>query len=200
MIALIRGHLIIKAPQYTVIDVNGVGYKIFIPLSTFPKLPPHKEEVTLHIHTNVREDAIQLYGFLSIEERDFFVTLLTISGIGPKMGLNIMSGSSLSDLTETVEQGDVKRLSTIPGVGKKTAARIVLELKEKLLPLSSSATNENAGFGSRVEADALSALINLGYTRVQSQDAINKAGKASKNISLEEIIREALKNLAKSGG
>ena len=200
MIALIRGHLIIKAPQYTVIDVNGVGYKVFIPLSTFPKLPQYKEEVTLHIHTNVREDAIQLYGFLSIEERDFFVTLLTISGIGPKMGLNIMSGSSLSDLTETVENEDVKRLSMIPGVGKKTAARIVLELKEKLVPLSSSAANENAKFGSRVEADALSALVNLGYTRVQAQDAINLAGKSSKSMLLEDIIREALKNLAKSGG
>ena len=196
MIALIRGHLIIKAPQYSVIDVNGVGYKIFIPLSTFPKLPPLKEEVTLHTYTNVREDAIQLYGFLSIEERDFFITLLTISGIGPKMGLNIMSGPSLSNLMEIVENGDVNRLSMIPGVGKKTAARIVLELKEKLVPLSSS--TEEAGLDPKVAADALSALVNLGYSRVQAHDAINTAGKTCREVSLEEILREALKTLAKS--
>src|SRR4030067_2411323 len=166
MIALLRCHLLIKTPQYTVIDVHGVGYKVFIPLSTFPKLPSHQEEVTLHTYTNVREDAIQLYGFLSTEERDFFITLLTISGIGPKMGLNIMSGPSLSDLMEIVDQGDVKRLSMIPGVGEKIAARGVLELKEKHILVSSSA--EKGGADPKIEADALSALLNLGYTRAQA--------------------------------
>jgi Holliday junction DNA helicase RuvA len=152
--------------------------------------------VTLHTYTNVREDAIQLYGFLSAEERDFFTTLLTISGIGPRMGLNIMSGPSLSNLMEIVESGDVKRLSMIPGVGKKTAARIVLELKEKLVPLSSSPEEE--GLDSKIAEDALSALLNLGYTRVQAHDAIKTAWKSCKDMSIEEIIREALKNLAKT--
>ena len=195
MIALLRGHLLIKTPQYTVIDVHGVGYKVFIPLSTFPKLPSHQEEVTLHTYTNVREDAIQLYGFLSREERDFFMMLLTISGIGPKMGLNIMSGPSLSDLMEIVDQGDVKRLSMIPGVGKKIAARIVLELKEKLIPVSSSA--EKGGADPKIEADALSALLNLGYTRAQAYEAITQAWKDNGKMPIEVIIREALKILAK---
>src|SRR3990172_9400478 len=137
MIALIRGHLIVKTPQYAIVDVNGVGYKVFMPLSTFSRLPDNnKDEVTLHTYTHLREDAIQLYGFLSAEERDFFTTLITISGIGPKMGLNILSGSSLSELMKTVESEDAKRLSMIPGVGKKTAARIILELKEKLPSIS----------------------------------------------------------------
>lgn len=195
MIALLRGHLLIKAPQYTVIDVHGVGYKVFIPLSTFPKLPPHQEEVTLHTYTNVREDAIQLYGFLSMEERDFFMLLLTISGIGPKMGLNIMSGPSLADLREIVDQGDVKRLSMIPGVGKKTAARIVLELKEKLVPMSSSA--ERGVGDSQIEADALSALMNFGYSRVQAHEAVREARKDHGAMPLGEMIREALKSLSK---
>jgi len=206
MIAFLRGHLLIKTPQYTVIDVHGVGYKVFIPLSTFPKLPSHQEEVTLHTYTNVREDAIQLYGFLSTEERDFFITeerdffimLLTISGIGPKMGLNIMSGPSLSDLMEIVDQGDVKRLSMIPGVGKKTAARIVLELKEKLVPLSS--LDEKRGIDTKIATDALSALMNLGYPRVQAHEAIRVAGEVFQEMSLEELLREALKKLAKGQG
>jgi len=195
MIALLRGHLFMKTPQYTVIDVHGVGYKVFIPLSTFSKLPSSQGEVTLHTYTNVREDAIQLYGFLSMEERDFFMMLLTISGIGPKMGLNIMSGPSLSDLMEIVDQGDVRRLSMIPGVGKKTAARIVLELKEKLVPINSSA--EKGGTDPRIEADALSALMNLGYSRAQAHEAIRKAWKDNGKTPIEEIIREALKILAK---
>lgn len=195
MIALVRGNLIIKAPQYVVVDVSGVGYKVSIPLSTFPRLPPLKEEVTLHIHTHVKEDAIQLYGFLSIEERDFFLTLLTISGIGPRMGLNIMSGASLPDLIEILEQDDVTRLSTIPGVGKKTAARIILELKEKLISIASSPA-EKGEVASRTAADALSALINLGYSRAQAGDAINRAIKDGKKETLEEVIREALKDLA----
>lgn len=198
MIALIRGHLIIKAPQYAVIDVNGIGYKVFIPLSIFPKLPSHKEEITLHTYTHVREDAIQLYGFLSSEERDFFTMLLTISGIGPRTGMNIMSGSSLSNLIEIVDKGDVERLSMIPGVGKKTAARMILELKEKLIPVSSS--SETGGLDPKIAADALSALLNLGYTRAHAYEAINRTGEAHKNVSLEEVIREALKNLAKGGG
>lgn len=194
MIALLRGQLIIKTPQYAVIDVNGIGYKIFIPLSTFPKLPPQKEEITFHTYTHVREDALQLYGFLSREERDFFTTLLTISGIGPKMGMNIMSGASLSNLMEIVEKEDVKKLSMIPGVGKKTAGRMILELREKLIPVSPS-VGEGA-IDSKITTDALSALVNLGYTRTQAREAVNSAERIFRNGTLEEIIKEALKNLS----
>lgn len=198
MIALIRGHLIVKAPQFVIVDVHGVGYKVYIPLSAFTRLPSQGEEVTVHTYTHMREDAIQLYGFLTAEERDFFTTLLTISGIGPRMGLNIMSGTSLSNLMEIVDKEDVKRLSMIPGVGKKTAARLILELKEKLVPVSPPAGE--GGIDPKIAADALSALINLGYPRNQAQEAIHLAGKSSRDISIEEVIREALRYLAKGGG
>ncbi len=198
MIALIRGHLIVKVPQHVIVDVHGVGYKVYIPLSAFTRLPSQGEEVTVHTYTHMREDAIQLYGFLTAEERDFFTTLLTISGIGPRMGLNIMSGTSLSNLMEIVDKEDVKRLSMIPGVGKKTAARLILELKEKLIPVSPS-VGEGC-IDPKIAADALSALINLGYPRTRAQEAIDLVGKSSRDITIEEIIREALRNLAKGGG
>jgi len=195
MIAHVRGHLIVKTPQYAVIDVNGVGYKVFIPLSTFTKLPHEKDEIMLHTYTHVREDAMLLYGFLSAEERDFFTTLLTISGVGPKMGLNLLSGSSLSDLMKIVESEDAKRLSMIPGVGKKTAARIILELKEKIPMLS--AAEGGIVMDHSIAADALSALVNLGYPRAQAYEVIRKVREQNKDITVELLIREALKTLAR---
>ncbi len=195
MIAHVRGHLIVKTPQYAVIDVNGVGYKVFIPLSTFTKLPHEKDEIMLHTYTHVREDAMLLYGFLSAEERDFFTTLLTISGVGPKMGLNLLSGSSLSDLMKIVQSEDTKRLSMIPGVGKKTAARIILELKEKI-PTMSTAEGE-IHVDHSIAADALSALVNLGYPRAQAYEAIRKVRELNREIPIESLIKEALKILAK---
>ncbi|MCC6543330.1 MAG: Holliday junction branch migration protein RuvA [Nitrospirae bacterium] len=193
MIAHLRGHLVVKSPQYAVVDVNGVGYKVFIPLTTFTRLPHDNAEIILQTYTHVREDAILLYGFLSAEERDFFITLLTISGVGPKMGLNLLSGSSLSDLLKIVESEDVKRLSMIPGVGKKTAARIILELKEKL-PAMSSAEGE-PHLDHSISADALSALVNLGYPRAQAYEVIRKVLGQNRDITVELLIREALKTL-----
>ena len=195
MIAHVRGHLIVKTPQYAVIDVHGVGYKVFIPLSTFTKLPHEKDEIMLHTYTHVREDAMLLYGFLSVEERDFFTTLLTISGVGPKMGLNLLSGSSLSDLMKIVESEDAKRLSMIPGVGKKTAARIILELKEKIPMLS--AAEGGIVMDHSIAADALSALVNLGYPRAQAYEAIRKVREHNRGIPIESLIKESLKTLAK---
>ena len=195
MIAHVRGHLIVKTPQYAVIDVHGVGYKVFIPLSTFTKLPHEKDEIMLHTYTHVREDAMLLYGFLSAEERDFFTTLLTISGVGPKMGLNLLSGSSLSDLMKIVESEDAKRLSMIPGVGKKTAARIILELKEKIPMLS--AAEGGIVMDHSIAADALSALVNLGYPRAQAYEAIRKVREHNREIPIESLIKESLKTLAK---
>lgn len=195
MIAHVRGHLIVKTPQYAVVDVNGVGYKIFIPLSTFTRLPQEQDEVMLHTYTHVREDALSLYGFLSAEERDFFTTLLTISGVGPKMGLNLLSGSSLSDLMKTVQSEDTGRLSMIPGVGKKTAARIILELKEKLPTLSTPEGEVHLDHS--VSADALSALMNLGYQRTQAYEAVRKVRDGNRDMPIESVIREALKILAK---
>ena len=195
MIAHVRGHLAVKTPQYAVVDVNGVGYKVFIPLTTFTRLPHDNAEIMLHTYTHVREDAILLYGFLSVEERDFFITLLSISGVGPKMGLNLLSGSSLSDLMKIVESEDAKRLSMIPGVGRKTAARIILELKEKLPVLSSAEGEPHVDHS--IAADALSALVNLGYPRAQAYEVIRKVREQNKDITVELLIREALKTLAR---
>ena len=195
MIAHVRGHLIVKTPQYAVVDVNGVGYKVFIPLSTFTKLPHEKDEIMLHTYTHVREDAMLLYGFLSAEERDFFTTLLTISGVGPKMGLNLLSGSSLSDLMKIVESEDAKRLSMIPGVGKKTAARIILELKEKIPMLS--VAEGGIVMDHSIAADALSALVNLGYPRAQAYEVVRKVRESKREISIESLIKESLRTLAK---
>jgi len=192
MIAFVRGNLILKAPQYVVVDVNGVGYMIHIPLSLYGGLPPLHKEVTFHTYTYVREDVLQLYGFTTPEERDFFATLLSISGVGPRMGLNILSGSSIEDLKRMVEKGDVKQLSSIPGVGKKTAARIILELKEKL----AMDVEPEEGVDQSLMADAISALVNLGYTKAKAIDAIQKAIKICKKSSIEDIIRESLKILS----
>ena len=158
-------------------------------------MPHDNAEIILQTYTHVREDAILLYGFLSVEERDFFITLLSISGVGPKMGLNLLSGSSLSDLMKIVESEDIKRLSMIPGVGKKTAARIILELKEKL-PVLSSAEGE-IHLDHSIAADALSALVNLGYPRAQAYEVIRKVREQNKDITVELLIREALKTLAR---
>ena len=192
MIAFIRGNLISKTPQYVVVDVNGVGYMLHIPLSLYPGLPPLHKEVTFHTYTYVREDVLQLYGFTTPEERDFFATLLTISGVGPRMGLNILSGSSLQEIKRMVDKGDVKQLSSIPGVGKKTAARIILELKEKL----AMDVEAEEGMDQSFMADAVSALVNLGYPKARAIDAINRAIKKCKKSSIEDIIREALKILS----
>ena len=195
MIAHVRGHLAVKTPQYAVVDVNGVGYKVFIPLTTFTRLPHDNAEIMLHTYTHVREDAILLYGFLSVEERDFFITLLSISGVGPKMGLNLLSGSSLSDLMKIVESDDAKRLSMIPGVGRKTAARIILELKEKLPVLSSAEGEPHVDHS--IAADALSALVNLGYPRAQAYEVVRKVRESKREISIESLIKESLRTLAK---
>src|SRR3972149_2309945 len=165
MIAHVRGHLVVKTPQYAVIDVNGVGYKVFIPLTTFTRLPHDNAEIILHTYTHVREDAILLYGFSSAAERDFFTTLLTISGVGPKMGLNLLSGSSLS------------------------------ELKKKLPTLGDA--EGGTEMGHTIAADALSALINLGYPRAQAYEAVKKIREKNRDIPVESLIREALKTLSK---
>ncbi|MCC7203087.1 MAG: Holliday junction branch migration protein RuvA [Nitrospirae bacterium] len=195
MIAHVRGHLVVKTPQFVVVDVNGLGYKVFIPLSTFTRLPHDNGDVMLHTYTHVREDTLSLYGFLSADERDFFTTLLSISGVGPKMGLNLLSGSSLSDLMKIVESEDAKRLSMIPGVGKKTAARIILELKEKLPALSTPEGEIHIDHSAAV--DALSALMNLGYQRTQAYEAIKRVREGNSEMSIEAIIRESLKMLSR---
>ena len=200
MIALLTGRLAFKAPTHLVLDVHGVGYEVHIPLSTYYGLPNLNETTSLTIHTHVREDAIQLFGFLTQLEKDAFLLLTTISGIGPKSALGILSALPVADLVAAVQGGDVDKLESVPGIGKKTAGRIVLELKEKVGKLSGTAPIQSPA-GPETDAafdDALSALTNLGYRTPDAKEALKQVRKAKPGTaSLQELIREALKELAR---
>lgn len=200
MIALLTGRLAFKAPTHLALDVHGVGYEVHIPLSTYYGLPNLNETTSLTIHTHVREDAIQLFGFLTQLEKDAFLLLTTISGIGPKSALGILSALPVADLVAAVQGGDVDKLESVPGIGKKTAGRIVLELKEKVGKLSGTAPIQSPA-GPENDAvfdDALSALTNLGYRTPDAKEALKQVRKAKPGTaSLQELIREALKELAR---
>jgi Holliday junction DNA helicase RuvA len=192
MIASLKGSLQSKKPEGLVIDVSGVGYHVAIPLCNLADIPELGDTVFLHTYTHVREDALQLYGFITEEDRSVFTKLISISGIGPKLGLTILSGMPVDRFVETVSNEDVALLSTIPGLGKKTASKIILELKGKLPSLDS---DDGKTAKDHVHADdAISALVNLGYKKPVSEKAVQK-GVSSGAESIEDIIREALKYL-----
>jgi Holliday junction DNA helicase RuvA len=188
-----------------IIEVQGIGYELFVPLSTFYRLPEVKESVALSVYTHVREDALQLYGFFSTLEKQLFLLLLGVSGVGPKLALNILSGMETSEMVQAICQGNVDRLRAIPGVGPKTAGRVILELKEKVSRLAgpgSQFDTPEAGGENKIAEDTLSALINLGYNRIEAKRAIDQIvkdeGAASVGLSsVEEFIKKALKGLAK---
>ena len=199
MIALLTGKLAYKAPEFIILDVHGVGYRVQIPFSTYYELPEIGTDLTLNIHTQVKEDAISLYGFRSLIEKNFFQLLISVSGIGPKLGKDILSNIQVEDLARALSQGDLKRLSAIPGIGMKTAERLVLELKEKVrkLDLSLSAPDgTRTPATSAITDDVASALINLGY-----KEAVVKRVLADIEItpeaSMEELLKKALKLLMK---
>lgn len=195
MIALLSGNIVHKSVNQIIVDVNGVGYRLLIPLSSFYSLPD-EGAVRLHVHTHVREDAISLFGFLTLEEKEMFVLLLTISGVGPKLALNILSNIPVNDLKCALTQGNIKQLSSLPGIGKKTAERLVLELKEKIPGgafETASAGTPAAAAGDQRE-DALSALVNLGYKESLSKKALDNL-EIAPGSSLEEILKAALKIL-----
>ncbi len=199
MIASLRGTLIYKSPQHVVVDVHGVGYRVALPLSAFARLPEAEKPITLHIHTHVREDAIQLYGFLAQEERDVFVLLIGVSGIGPKSANAILSGMSVADLCDVVSRGDEAHLGTVPGIGKKTAARIILELREKMPALrSGGASDPHVRAGRGVFDDVLSALVNLGYPRARAQEVIERIFREEGDgLTLESALKAALRSLSR---
>lgn len=192
MIASLNGIIQRKKPEGIVIDVNGVGYGVNIPLYALGDIPEEGEPVFLHIYTHVKEDDIQLFGFLTEDDRKTFTTLIGISGIGPKIGLAILSGMPVDRFIETVNNEDVSSLTTIPGLGKKTASRLILELKGKL-PSLTSVNSEEKDKISKAE-DAVSALVNLGYKKTLSENAVEKAIAGGSEI-IEDIIIEALKYL-----
>ena len=197
MIAHLIGKLIYKSPDHSIVDVKGIGYKIFTPLSTYYVLPKTGESVTLHIHTRVREDELKLFGFLTEEEQTIFEKLITINKVGPKLALGILSGMSPENLLTAIMNNDAARLSSIPGVGKKTAERLTLEMKDKLSDLKfEMAHQQDTEVPEGPYEDALSALVNLGYKKPQAEKSLKSAyNKIGKDSSLEDLIKESLNNL-----
>jgi holliday junction DNA helicase RuvA len=196
MIAHLRGRLLIKHPNQVVIETGGVGYEVNISVPTFSELPTSGAEVALFIHTHVREDLIALYGFLPPAEKQLFEKLMTVSGIGAKLAITILSGMASDEMAGAIRGNDVARLTRIPGIGKKTAERMVLELRDKLPPTAgthSPAIPER----SETEEDVLSALLNLGYQRAAAEKILATVVRTGKNNSFDAMFREALAGLSK---
>jgi len=194
MIAQLAGTLAYKSPEQLVVDVHGVGYQVSVSLNSFYRLPEPGSAVQLLIHTHVREDALQLYGFLDPEEKGLFLLLTGVSGIGPRLAMNILSGTPTQELVDALEAGDLVRLVAIPGVGKKTAERLVVELRDKMKLMKGARVAADGRAASGLEAEAISALVNLGYRRNEAERAVKVACAAGAS-DLEAVIRTALKRV-----
>ena len=202
MIAHLRGSILEKHPNRIVIDVNGVGYDVFVPLSTFYGLGEPGAAIALRIHTHVREDAFLLYGFATRLEQELFERLIGVSGIGAKVALAVLSGIEPEELIRAIEHGDLARLTAIPGVGKKTSERIVLELKDRLprAPVPAAVAGTTAPEASALRDDVVSALVNLGYHRPLAEKAAEAAITtigSSSDVGFERLLRQALREVAK---
>ncbi|GAC1436743.1 MAG: Holliday junction branch migration protein RuvA [Terriglobales bacterium] len=196
MIAHLRGKLLAKHPNQIIVETVGVGYDVTITVPTFSDLPGIGSEVALHIHTHVREDLLALYGFLRPSEKTLFEKLITVSGIGPKLAVTILSGMAAEEMVSAIRGNDIARLTRIPGIGKKTAERMVLELRDKL-PVQTGTEVAAAPAMTPVEEDVLSALMNLGYQRATAEKALSLAMKNGKATTFEGMFREALGALSK---
>ena len=206
MIAHLSGTLLSKQATSVIVDVSGVGYEVTIPLSTFYDLEDAGSNVQLRIYTHVREDTLQLYGFKTARERELFLKIISVSGIGPKLGITLLSGMSADEMIASIRTNNLARLTLIPGVGRKTAERLIVELREKVAELSSAQLEEELGAKPEVSAepnedtvraDALSALINLGYQRSSAEKAIDAALSEGGDITVESVLRRGLKKLAR---
>ncbi|MFN2515356.1 MAG: Holliday junction branch migration protein RuvA [Pyrinomonadaceae bacterium] len=207
MIAHLSGTLLSKQATSAIVDVNGVGYEIMIPVSTFYDLEELGSTVQLRIYTHVREDALQLYGFKTARERELFLRLISVSGIGPKLGITLLSGMSADEMIASIRTNNLARLTLIPGVGRKTAERLVMELRDKVASLSSAELEEELGAKTSagsplptedsMRSDVLSALLNLGYQRNSAEKAVTSALDEGGDISVELILRRSLRKLAK---
>ena len=208
MIAHLAGTLILKYPNSVIVDVGGVGYEVNIPVSTFYDLGEEGANVKLRIYTHVREDALQLYGFKTARERELFLRLISVSGIGPKLGITLLSGMSADEMIASIRTNNLARLVLIPGVGRKTAERLVMELRDKVASLSSAELEEDLGAKTpsgepiptedSMRSDVLSALLNLGYQRGSAEKAVGSAMDEGGDITVELILRRSLKKLAKA--
>jgi len=197
VIAFLRGRIQDKQPNRIVVDVNGVGYDVAVPLSTFYGLGDPGSEITLRVHTHVREDALALYGFATLLEQELFERLIGVSGIGPKVALAVLSGIEPNDLIRAVRDSDLGRLTSIPGVGRKTAERMIVELRDRL-PRSEGPEAPATPGGGDLRADLLSALANLGYHRQSADKAVDAVLRRGEATSFEPALREVLRALARS--
>lgn len=200
MIGQLRGRLAEKRPNQVLVDVGGVGYLVQVPLSTYAALGELHTEVTLLIHTHVREDALALFGFVSAREKHFFELLISASGVGPSLALKILSGMSVEELVPAIRGGDLARLTKIPGVGRKTAERIVVELKDKLDAVAMETEKPAVTTPAGIEADVVSALVNLGYDARAAEDAAAEAKRAAGTGNFEKLLRAALQALSAPKG
>ena len=203
MIAFLRGKLLEKSVHSVVIDVGGVGYEVHVPLTTSYELGEPGDDVALKIHTIVREDDISLYGFVTSHERDIFVLLISVSGIGPKSAISALSGMGADEMIAAIRDNNIARLTSIPGVGKKTAERLVVELKDKMKTFGAVETKGSKSGGDHSKPssgaidDATSALVNLGYQRQAAEKAVNKAAQDGTELEVQKLLRRALQLLAK---
>jgi Holliday junction DNA helicase RuvA len=204
MIAHLSGTLLSKQATSVIVDVAGVGYEVNIPLSTFYDLEDTGSTVQLRIYTHVKEDALQLYGFKTTRERDLFINFISVSGIGPKLGIALLSGMSADELIASIKSNNLARLTLIPGVGRKTAERLIVDLREKMTALSAAQLEEETGVkadaaevssADSVRAQALSGLMNLGYQRSAAEKAIDSALSEGGDISVESILKRSLRKL-----
>ena len=200
MIGQLRGRLAEKRPNQVLVDVGGVGYVVQVPLSTYAALGELHTEVTLLIHTHVREDALALYGFVSSREKHFFEMLLSASGVGPTLALKILSGMSVEELVPAIRGSDLARLTRIPGVGRKTAERMVVELKDKLETVTAETEKPAASSPAGIEADVASALVNLGYDGRAAEVAVGEAKREAGAANFEKLLRGALQALSAPKG
>jgi len=207
MIAHLSGTLLSKQATSVIVDVGGVGYEVTIPLSTFYDLEDSGAPVQLRIYTHVREDTLQLFGFKTIRERELFLKIISVSGIGPKLGITLLSGMSADELIASIRTNDLARLTLIPGIGRKTAERLVIELREKVTALTSTQLEEEliaraAASGEvtqdSIRSDALSALLNLGYQRSAAEKAIDSAVAEGGDVTVENVLRRVLRKLARA--
>ena len=207
MIAHLSGTLLSKHATSVILDVGGVGYEVTIPLSTFYDLEDAGSLVQLRIYTHVREDALQLYGFKTARERELFLRLISVSGIGPKLGITLLSGMSADEMIACIRENNLARLTLIPGVGRKTAERLVVKLRDKVASLAVPEAEQAATAGAAasftstedsIRADALSALLNLGYQRNAAEKAVTATINEGGEISVESILRSSLRKLART--
>jgi holliday junction DNA helicase RuvA len=200
MIGQLRGQLLQKKPNSLLLDVNGVGYEVTIPVTSFYELPNEGNEVTLKIHTHVREDALVLFGFNTQREKEFFLKLVSVSGIGPKLAIAILSGAQVEELARSIAEGDISKLTSIPGVGRKTAERLSLELKAQVSAFirpEQIESSKSGGAPSALEEDVLSALVNLGYPRAVAEKALSIALRSDEGArTFEDVLRNTLRRLA----